>query len=102
MNKNLVYEIIENMMYVSLDVLVEYRVQLVKFSKKVKEGLDIVHNVRIITYADFNKTRVKLVFLLTNDMTCLKGKSWNIYRNRWEIELLFKQLKQNLPMRYFY
>ncbi len=25
-----------------------------------------------------------------------------IYRQRWEIELLFKQLKQNLPLRYFY
>ena len=25
-----------------------------------------------------------------------------IYRQRWEIELLFKQLKQNLPFRYFY
>ena len=25
-----------------------------------------------------------------------------IYRQRWEIELLFKQLKQNFPLRYFY
>ncbi len=25
-----------------------------------------------------------------------------IYRQRWEIELLFKQLKPNLPLRYFY
>ena len=25
-----------------------------------------------------------------------------IYRKRWEIELLFKQLKQNFPLRYFY
>ena len=26
----------------------------------------------------------------------------DIYRKRWEIELLFKQLKQNFPLRYFY
>ena len=26
----------------------------------------------------------------------------NIYRQRWEIELLFKQIKQNFPLRYFY
>ena len=25
-----------------------------------------------------------------------------IYRQRWEIELLFKQLKQNFPLKYFY
>ena len=25
-----------------------------------------------------------------------------IYSKRWEIELLFKQLKQNFPLRYFY
>ena len=25
-----------------------------------------------------------------------------IYRQRWEIELLFKQIKQNFPLRYFY
>ena len=26
----------------------------------------------------------------------------DIYRQRWQIELLFKQLKQNFPLRYFY
>ena len=26
----------------------------------------------------------------------------SIYRQRWEIELLFKQIKQNFPLRYFY
>ena len=26
----------------------------------------------------------------------------NIYRKRWEIELLFKQMKQNFPLKYFY
>lgn len=25
-----------------------------------------------------------------------------IYRKRWEIELLFKQMKQNFPLKYFY
>lgn len=26
----------------------------------------------------------------------------DIYCQRWEIELLFKQIKQNFPLRYFY
>ena len=25
-----------------------------------------------------------------------------IYRRRWQIESLFKQIKQNFPLRYFY
>ena len=102
MKKNLVYEIVEDMMYVSPDGLVEYRVQQVIFRKKVKDGEDIVHNARIITYADIRKTRVKLVSLLTNDMDMSVEEIVEIYRKRWEIELLFKQLKQNFPLRYFY
>ena len=26
----------------------------------------------------------------------------DIYRKRWQIESLFKQIKQNFPLRYFY
>ena len=102
MKKNLVYETVEDIMYVSPDGLVEYRVQQVIFRKKVKDGEDIVHNARIITYADIKKTRVKLVSLLTNDMNMSVEEIVDIYRRRWEIELLFKQLKQNFPLRYFY
>lgn len=25
-----------------------------------------------------------------------------IYKKRWQIEILFKQIKQNFPLRYFY
>lgn len=102
MKKNLIYETVEDIMYVSPDGLVEYRVQQVIFRKKVKDGEDIVHNARIITYADIKKTRVKLVSLLTNDMNMSVEEIVDIYRKRWEIELLFKQLKQNFPLRYFY
>jgi hypothetical protein len=102
MKKNLVYETVEDIMYVSPDGLVGYRVQQVIFIKKVKDGEDIVHNARIITYADIKKTRVKLVSLLTNDMNMSVEEIVDIYRKRWEIELLFKQLKQNFPLRYFY
>lgn len=40
--------------------------------------------------------------LLTNDMTMEVEDIIDIYRQRWEIELLFKQLKQNFPLKYFY
>ena len=48
------------------------------------------------------KKSPKLVSLLTNDMEMSTEEIIAIYRQRWEIELLFKQLKQNFPLRYFY
>lgn len=40
--------------------------------------------------------------MLTNDMDAEPEEIVVIYRQRWEIELLFKQIKQNFPLRYFY
>ncbi len=102
MKKNLVYTIDSDTMYMSGKGLMEHRVQHVTFTKHVKDGEDIVHHARIITYVDIKKTRVKLVSLLTNDMDMEPEEIVEIYRKRWEIELLFKQLKQNFPLRYFY
>lgn len=44
----------------------------------------------------------KLVSLLTNGMESVPDEIIEIYRKRWEIELLFKQIKQNFPLKYFY
>jgi IS4 transposase len=44
----------------------------------------------------------KLISLLTNDMESDPAEIIAIYRQRWEIELLFKQMKQNFPLKYFY
>lgn len=102
MKKNLVYTIDSDTMYMSEKGLMEHRVQHVTFTKHVKDGEDIVHHARIITYIDIKKTKAKLVSLLTNDMDMEPEEIVEIYRKRWEIELLFKQLKQNFPLRYFY
>ena len=50
----------------------ECRVQNVIFRKRVKDGEDIEHHARIITYVDIKKGKARLVSLLTNDMnsTC--------------------------------
>ena len=102
MKKNLVYETESDTMYMNPEGLMEYRVQHVIFRKHVKDGDDIVHHARIITYADIRKGKARLVSLLTNDMEMEAEDIVEIYRKRWEIELLFKQLKQNFPLRYFY
>ena len=102
MKKSLVYTVESDRMYMSPAGLVEYREQHVTFTKHVKDGDDIVHHARIVTYVDTKKTRLRLVSLLTNDMEMGVEDIVAIYRKRWEIELLFKQLKQNFPLRYFY
>jgi hypothetical protein len=40
----------------------------------------------------------KIVALATNDRECGIKKVVNTYRNRWQIEVLFKSAKQNLEM----
>ena len=102
MKKNLVYEVLSDTMYMAPEGLMEHRVQIVEFKKRVKDGEDVRHKARIITYADLKKKKPKLISLLTNDMEMEEEEIIAIYRQRWEIELLFKQLKQNFPLRYFY
>ena len=102
MKKNLTYTVEGDTMYMSPKGLMEHRVQHVTFTKRAKDGGEIVHHARIVTYVDVKKTRAKLVSLLTNDMEMEAEEIVEIFRKRWEIELIFKQLKQNFPLRYFY
>ena len=102
MKKNLVYTIQDDTMYMAVEGKMMYRVQNVSFTKKVKDGDAIIHKARIITYVDVKKTKAKLISLLTNDFSMEMEEIVDIYRQRWQIELLFKQLKQNFPLRYFY
>ena len=90
------------MMYMSPCGLMEYRVQVVEFKKHIKDGENIRHKARIVTYVDLTKKKPKVISLLTNDMDMDMEDIIAIYSKRWKIELLFKQLKQNVPLRYFY
>ena len=102
MKKNLVYSTESDIMHMNPDGLMELQIKHVTFTKKVKDGEDVIHHARIITYADTKKKKTILISLLTNDMSMEAEEIIAIYRKRWEIELLFKQLKQNFPLRYFY
>ena len=102
MKRNLAYETESDTMYMNPEGLMEYRMRHVIFRKHLKDGGDIVHHARIITYVDLKKGKARLVSLLTNDFEMEVEDIVAIYRKRWEIELLFKQLKQNFPLRYFY
>ena len=55
--------------------------------------------LRRITY----KTKEGKVYVfITNNFTLPASQIATIYKNRWMIELLFKQIKQNFPLRYFW
>lgn len=98
MKKNLNYEVLVDCMHQNRQGLMEYREQVVVFRKD-----DINHIARIITYVDIKKGKQpKLVSLLTNDFDMPLETIVAIYRRRWQIESLFKQIKQNFPLRYFY
>ena len=98
MKKNLKYEVLVDCMDQNPQGLMEYRERVVVFRKN-----DINHIARIITYVDIKKGKQpKLISLLTNDFDMPLETIVAIYRRRWQIESLFKQIKQNFPLRYFY
>ncbi len=57
------------------------------------------HKARRIAYWDSENER--LFEFITNNMELPAEKIAYIYKKRWQIELLFKQLKQNFPLKYF-
>lgn len=98
MKKNLKYELLFDFMEMTPEGRMEYREQVVVFRKG-----NINHIARLITYVDIKKGKQpKLITLLTNDFDMQPETVVAIYRRRWQIESLFKQIKQNFPLRYFY
>jgi hypothetical protein len=56
-------------------------------------------NARIVEFFDSDKQR-KFSFL-TNDMQSEPEVIAQLYKQRWQIELLFKRIKQRYPLKYF-
>ena len=89
MKKNLNYEILFDFMEMTTEGKMEYREQVVVFRKG-----ETRHIARIVTYVDIKRGKQpKLVSLLTNDFDMRPETIVAIYRRRWQIESLFKQIK---------
>ena len=98
MKKNLNYEVLVDCVHQNPQGLMQYRELVVVFRRD-----DISHIARIITYVDIKKGKQpRLISLLTNDFDMPPETIVSIYRRRWQIEMLFKQIKQNFPLQYFY
>lgn len=102
MKNNLSFERIADTDYQMTTDYGAVRVETILFHKHTKEK-DIYHKARKITYQDKTKKgKIRLISLLTNDFQMSAEDIIAIYKKRWQIEILFKQIKQNFPLRYFY
>lgn len=66
---------------------------------KYGKDKEFEHYARRIVFWDCDNQR--LFEFTTNNFKLTAEKITLIYKRRWQIELLFKQLKQNFPLKYF-
>lgn len=95
MKKNQRFEVQESNFRVNEEGLAVLNDALVIFTKG-----EIQHKSRKIEY--WEKEKLQSSVLLTNNFDLDPEEIIEIYKRRWQIELLFKQLKQNFPLKYFY
>ena len=94
MKKNLKFETLESVAFVNTDGLVTHIDRKVRFTRG-----ELTHESRMVQLFDEKK---KPVTLLTNNFDFSVEDISEIYRLRWAIESLYKQLKQNFPLHFFY
>lgn len=66
----------------------------------ITESKSGTHKCRRITKWKDNREEGTITFI-TNDFTTSASVLCEVYRRRWQIETLFKRLKQNFPLKYF-
>jgi IS4 transposase len=95
MKKNLKHTVISSVMYVNEKGLVTAKEEKIVFEKG-----DLRHESRKVEI--WEKNSAKSVVLLTNNFEFSVEDLREIYRRRWAIETLYKQLKQNFQLHFFY
>ncbi len=95
MKKNLKYEEFSSVTYVDPTGLVAHTDKVIVFKKG-----DLEHISRRVELWHNNSS--KSVVLLTNNFDLPIEDIEEIYKRRWAIETLYKQLKQNFPLHFFY
>ncbi len=90
MKKNLTYKELSSTAYVSREGLVTHIDKHILFQKE-----KVRHEARYVELWSNNSR--KSVTLLTNNFELSVEELAEIYKRRWAIETLYKQLKQNFP-----
>jgi hypothetical protein len=67
---------------------------------KDEAGIEKQVELRLISY--YHPQKKKAYYFLTNLFDLPAEQIALLYKKRWEIELLFKKIKQNFPLQYFY
>jgi len=70
---------------------------LLQGTRTQKEGIKL--NVRQVSF--FDKESGRTFEFLTNNFSLPPESIADIYKKRWLIEILFKRIKQNFPLKYF-
>jgi hypothetical protein len=73
--------------------------QYITLTYKQSEGKEQKLKLRRITFKD---DQGRIYYFITNNFKISAHQVALIYKHRWMIELLFKQIKQNFPLRYFW
>ena len=71
------------------------KIQISYKDEKKKE--QVLFMRRVVCYDDVKKSVLQF---LTNIFDMTAEQMGQLYKMRWQIELLFKQLKQNFPLKY--
>ena len=67
---------------------------------KNEQGFEKQVELRLVSF--YHKEKNKVYYFLTNLFDLPAQQIALLYKKRWEIELLFKKIKQNFPLQYFY
>lgn len=67
---------------------------------KNKQGEELQVELRLVSY--YHKEKNKAYYFLTNLFDLPAQQIADLYKKRWEVEMLFKKIKQNFPLQYFY
>lgn len=97
LKKNAKYEPIEEF---DIDDETDDRVlkdEVISVKYGAKSALE--HHTRRIAF--YNEKTNKTIIYLTNNFELTAEDIIEMYKRRWQIESLFKQLKQNFPLKYF-
>lgn len=95
MKKNLRYRVLSSVISINEHGLAECRDERILFEKG-----ELKHESRRVEL--WREGSKKSVVLLTNNFELSTEDIAEIYRRRWAIETLYKQLKQNFPLHFFY